>query len=178
MINENKAKSRKFCCEDLSLIENYDLAVNSDEQYCLHHRLETHDENGNLRSQFLSRDFLKEQGLYYNRPANELIFMPYSEHSRLHLKGNSKSEETRRKLSDARRGRKFGSRSEETKQKISNALKGRKCSAEHRKHNSEAHKGHIISEEQRRKHSERMKGHVGFNKGMHWKLVDGKRVYY
>ena len=39
---------------------------------------------------------LKDQGLYYNRPADELIFLTSKEHHRLH--GRNLSEESRRKL--------------------------------------------------------------------------------
>lgn len=146
MINENKAKSRNYCCEDISLIENYDLAINSDDRYCIHHRLETHNLDGSLKTveDRLSIKDLKSKGLYYNRPANELIFMTLSEHVSLHHKGKMISEEHKRAISKARIGRKIDTH----------------------------------PEEQRRKHSEKMKGHIGFNKGMHWKLVDGKRVYY
>ena len=38
MICENKAKW--FCCEDISLIENYYEAVNSPEVYACHHKRE------------------------------------------------------------------------------------------------------------------------------------------
>lgn len=40
MINEENIKRKCYCCEDLSLIENYNEAVNSPEEYVIHHRLE------------------------------------------------------------------------------------------------------------------------------------------
>lgn len=48
MINEDKVEN--FCCEDFSLIENYDKAVADKEQvwHC-HHRLEI-CENGEINS--------------------------------------------------------------------------------------------------------------------------------
>jgi hypothetical protein len=46
-------------------------------------------------------------------------------------KGKKASGEARRKMSEARRGKKFGPRSEETKRKMSEASKGRKKSSEH-----------------------------------------------
>lgn len=85
--------------------------------------------------------------------------------------------------------------SEETKQKISETLKGKHPSEETRRKMSEGHKGMRYSEEVRRRKSEAMKGkkrdphseetrrkmseaHKGQRKGKHWKLVDGKRVWY
>lgn len=114
------------------------------------------------------------------------------------------SEETRKKLSEANKRRKL---SEETRKKISEALKGennywygKKLSEEHRKKLSEAKKnisdearnkmseshkgktspmkGKTLSEESREKISEAMKGRIPWNKGKHWKNIDGKRVCY
>ena len=66
-----------YCKEDISLIENYDLAVNDQKQtwHC-HHRLET--------DLLLTTEELKSLNLYFNRPANELILLTLSEHSRIH----------------------------------------------------------------------------------------------
>ena len=109
------------CCEDISLIENYDKALNDNEQlWDCRHRLET-DLN-------LSINELKEKELYYHRPASELIFLTHYDHSKLHsllitklsekhkenisegmLKywsqktNRSKSEETKRKMSESRK---------------------------------------------------------------------------
>ena len=80
MLSYNKVK--RYCCEDLSLIENYDLAVaDQTQKWACHHRKET-DEG-------LSADELKKLGLYWNRPASELIFLPPAEHTRLHKYGNT-----------------------------------------------------------------------------------------
>lgn len=159
MISEKSVN--RFCCEDISNIENYDKAIADITQvWECHHRLETHRRNGTRRKFILSARLLKERGVYYNRPASELIFLTCSEHNAL-----PKPEETRRKLSEARKGKtscmKGKHHSEETKAKISDACKGK-------------HKGKKLrprSEEHRRKISEA-------NKGKHWKLVNGKRVYY
>ena len=69
-------------------------------------------------------------------------------------KGIPCSEETKKKLSESLKGRKHGHLSEETKKKI-----------------SDVHKGKQISEETKIMLSK-------YWKGKHWKLVDGKRVWY
>ena len=76
----------------------------------------------------------------------------------LHSGGNVNtfvSDETRRKLSEANKGRK---RSPETRRKLSEANKGKTLSPEHRRKMSEANKGKTLSPEHRRKLSEARKG--------------------
>ena len=95
------------------------------------------------------------------------------------------SEETKKKISLAHRGKHH---SEEWIRKIAEANKGRKRSEEARKHMSEVKKGKPKSEVWKRSHSNRMKGRLISEetrrkkskafKGKHWKLVDGKRVWY
>lgn len=88
--------------------------------------------------------------------------------------GVKPSEETRRRISEANKGKKL---SEETKRKMSEAKKGMEMqplTEEHKRKISEAMKGKkksLFSEEHKRKLSEA-------HKGKHWKLVDGKRVWY
>ena len=67
-----------YCCEDISLIENYEQAANDKTQiwHC-HHRLGVK----------LSAAELIEFGLYWNRPASELIFLTPSEHHLIHSLG-------------------------------------------------------------------------------------------
>lgn len=108
-----------YCSEDISLIENYEEAVNSPLQYDCHHRNEI--------SMCKSMDELKELGLYWNRPASELIFLESSEHISLHkkgktsgFKGKTMSEETKKKLSESHKGKKF---SNEHKRNLSKSLK-------------------------------------------------------
>ena len=82
MISESKVKN--YCCEDISLIENYDKAIADNTQiWDCHHR-------GEILpcGRFKAKDLMKF-GLYYNRPANELIFLPHAEHNSLHFKGVS-----------------------------------------------------------------------------------------
>lgn len=122
MINEYTAKS--FCCEDLSLIENYDIAIDDTTQtWDCHHRGEV------LPCGRFSRDDLKKFGLYYKRPATELIFLTPFAHRQLHKKGVPKSEATKKAMSEAHKGVPF---SEEHKKALSEALKGVPKSEAHR----------------------------------------------
>lgn len=103
MICEKTVK--RFCCEDISLIENYESAVKDTTQtWCCHHRRELDD--GVVRS----IPEMKELGLYFQRPCCELIFLPPFEHKSIHKTGNRNmlgkhhSEETKRKIGEAKRG--------------------------------------------------------------------------
>ena len=110
---------KKFCCEDASLIENYDLAVaDTTQTWDCHHRGEI------LPCGRFKAKHLKKFNLYYNRPASELIFLTHDEHISLHHKGVPLSEATKQKMSDAHKGVPKGPMSEATKQAISDALKG------------------------------------------------------
>ena len=96
--------------------------------------------------------------------------------------GKHCSEETKRKISEANKGQTPWNngipRSEETKKKISESSKGKKMSEEAKRKISESlkgkpspMKGKHLSEEDKKKLSE-------YWKGNHWKLVDGKRIWY
>lgn len=130
MVSEN---AKKFCCEDISLIENYDKAVADPTQiWVTHHRAEI------LPCGNYTVDDLKQFNLYYNRPASELIFLSQSEHMRLHkfgkhpnkwcwCKGKKMSDEFRKNCSNGMK-RYFasigGKLSDEHKRKDSEALTG------------------------------------------------------
>ena len=76
----------KFCYE-LENVENYELAKRDNfKGWVIHHRLETHFSDGSIRPNKcnITVDELKELDMYYNRPADELIFMKKSEHIKLH----------------------------------------------------------------------------------------------
>lgn len=82
--------ANNYCIEDISLIENYEEAVNDKSTlWVCHHRRETHNEDGTLkdRSEFISATQLREMKLYYMRPASELIFMTKRDHNALHRPG-------------------------------------------------------------------------------------------
>lgn len=116
----------------------------------------------------------------------------YSEETRLKMseakKGIHFSEEHKRKIGNARKGIPC---SEETKIKISNAHKGKHFSEETRRKMSEVNKGKHHSEETRLKmsnirkgvkrnpHSEETKHKISESlKGRHWKIENGKRIWY
>ena len=146
MINEYYAKL--FCKEDISKIKNYDKAIADKTQtwHC-HHMTETW--------WHCSKKELIENECYYHRKACELIFLTPEEHRRLHMKGVTRSEETRKKMSEAKKGRIF---SEEHRRKLSESHKGHTVSEETKKKMSEAKKGNTVNEETRKKMSEAKKG--------------------
>ena len=105
----------KFYCKDYENIENYYKAKADDfVGWVCHHR----------KGVDIPTEKLIALGMYYNRPADELIFLTRSEHHYLHKKGKK-----RKPMSD------------EAKIKLSISLKGRPVSEEHRKKLSEAAKG-------------------------------------
>lgn len=105
----------RYCCEDLSKIENYELAKKGDfKGWVIHHRLETHTSDGERRKVDISKEELKALNMYYNRPVVELIYLTKSYHQKLHRKGNLGpnrgkhfSEEWRRKISESNKGKKY-----------------------------------------------------------------------
>ena len=138
----NIKKLEKYCT-DYKNIENYAEAVKSPLKYDLHHRREI--------SESKSASDLIAENLYYNRPAEELVFLEHGEHRRLH--NANLSTETRQKISDAKKGNQntLGRHhSEETRQKISDAKKGDKNP---------------------------MFGKPSPWLGKHWHLENGRRIY-
>lgn len=124
MICEKTAK--RYCCEDITLIENYNKAINDKEQtWHLHHKNEI----------ILNKNHkeLKALNLYYERPANELIFLTHKEHISLHLTGRHHSEISKLQISKAHKGENnsfYGKQhSEISKQKMREAWIKRKAKA-------------------------------------------------
>ena len=117
-----KHKFEKYC-KNCTNIENYEKAkADNFKGWDCHHRLETHNSDGERRLVDITMNELQALDMYWNRPASELIFLPTREHNRLHNKGKKLSEETRKKMSEANKGKKL---SEETKKKMSEVLKGK-----------------------------------------------------
>lgn len=162
-------RNYKCICDNIKNVENYDKALADDfKGWQLHHRLETHDGDGERRIIDITKKELIALNMYYHRPANELIFLTTKEHRYLHMKGKKLgplSNEHKRKLSEAHKGIYH---TEETKKKISEAHKDKHFSEEHKKKLSEANKGkhfRVISKETRRKLSKAGKGKHWFNNG-------------
>lgn len=155
MINNEKFElkkdgtpKKKCICRTPWLIENYDLAMADTTQTWVCHH---------RMGQVFSREELKRAGWYFDRPPEELIFMTYAEHNKVfHIERRRKYDESKGKPHP----HKGVKRSDETKKKIGNCLKGKPKSEEHKRKIREAKLG---------THS---------NKGQHWKLIDGKRVYF
>ena len=98
---------RRYCTDPLDKIEHYEEALAEGFKcWCIHHRREIKPDGTRV-----SRQELKDNGLYYDRPANELVFMRLGEHRSLHNIGNKfclgyhHSEDHRRKNSLAHRGK-------------------------------------------------------------------------
>lgn len=157
-----------FCKDDITKIQNYEVALaDTSQTWHCHHRLETHKYKDRSRKEWIERDEsipsqeLKALGLYYDRPAEELIFMTKSDHSSLHHRGMKVSEETKRKIGQGNKGK---VRSEELKKQLSDRLKGRRFTEDHKQKISEANKGkpsHMkgkcLSDDHKRKISEAAK---------------------
>ena len=109
--------AQRYCRDDISLIQNYELAIADKTQvWCIHHKLE-------VQGQFVnSVELLKKCKMYWKRPASELVFLTKAEHNAVHFKGKCQTEELKRKRGLARRGTKYTA---EQRMKISKALAGR-----------------------------------------------------
>ena len=124
-----------YCCESETSIENYEKAISDNTQmwHC-HHRLETHYENGKRRTEkdLLAQDLIK-MGLYYNRPAKELIYLTPKEHAKLHRKTmeERKTIETFEKMSEKAKNRHV-KHTAEWNENIAKAHRGVKLSEVHK----------------------------------------------
>ena len=131
MINEIQAT--KYCKDDISLIENYDKAVaDNSKTWDCHHRRESN----------YTAASLIEISEYYNRPAEELIFLTPNEHHRLHTLGN-KNPNFGKPMPDERKtklSKNNGSHRQEVRDKISKTRIERRCGIGNK--NAVGHKGH------------------------------------
>lgn len=138
-------KFEKYC-KDYKNIENYDkAAADNFKGWLCHHR----------RGVDFTQKELITLGMYYNRPAAELIFITLSEHSSLHNKGKIRSEDTKKKICENHKGMLGKHHSEETKKKQSEAKKAEK----------NPNYGKHPSEETKKRISEKSKNRC---KGFHW----------
>ena len=174
-------------CSDYQKIENYEKAIDDTSQvWDCHHRLETHFSDGTERPKDaqISMDELKALDMYYNRPANELIFLKPEEHTSLTFKGQMPwckgkhlPEEMKNKISKTLKGH---HPTDETRKKLSESLKGennpmygKHHSEEAKRKVSEANKGNRYwegkhhSEESKKKMAESHKGKPTWMKGKH-----------
>ena len=146
-----------FCNGDITQIENYEKALNDVTQtWDCHHRKET-DEG-------LSVKQLIEQNLYFDRPANELIFLTKSEHVILHNTCRNVSDITKQNISNSHKGE-------------NNPMYGKHHTEKSKRKNREAHQGELNpfygkthSEESKRKNREAKKGKKRI-------IKDGKGTY-
>lgn len=102
MINKTEKQLIHVCSEYIN-IENYEKAINDNIQmWELHHKLGLEK----------TRKQLIKENLYYNRPPDELIFLPQWEHKHLHnsegrnpMCGKIVTDETRQKMSESHKGK-------------------------------------------------------------------------
>lgn len=160
MINEIQAYA--FCVEDIKLIENYKEALNDpNETWVCHHKLGIGGDYCN------SVDELKLMNLYFHRPAKELVFMKRHDHQVLH--GSNRSEKTKKKLSENN-----GMKKKAVREKMSKLKTGKVFTQEHKANLSISHKNDGHSDKITKQCNKLSK----LYKGKHWKLVDGKRVWF
>lgn len=82
-------------------VENYEKAKADDfKGWICHHRLETHNSDGERRMIDLSGEELRALGMYYNRPASELVFLTRCEHMRIHQPVRYVDDDTRKIISE------------------------------------------------------------------------------
>lgn len=90
-IRGRERKRSYVILEEKELVENYNLALADNFRgWQRHHRLETHNSDGEKRLVEISPAELKALGMYYNRPAKELIWVTNAEHINLHRQAVSK----------------------------------------------------------------------------------------
>ena len=109
----------------------------------------------------------KKGKVWYNN-GSESILTFEGEQPKGFIRGRKLSEETKAKISAARKGKKGKPHSEESKAKISAANKGKKgkpLSEEHKAKISAANKGKPLSEETKAKLSASLKDNIPWNKG-------------
>lgn len=123
---------KSYCRDDISKIENYELAkADNFVGWECHHRNEL-TVNGEFAHTAAE---LKQMNMYYNRPYFELIFLRRTEHCKLHTRAQKRfnilnTPEVRAKNAVAVSK---ATKTQEYRDKMSKIMKGRKFSEEHRK---------------------------------------------
>ena len=85
------AKTPAFVEELLKKVENYEKAkADNFVNWVQHHRLETHNSDGEKRLVQITAEELQALDMYYNRPAEELIWLTRAEHINIHREFISK----------------------------------------------------------------------------------------
>ena len=166
---------KSYCSEPLDKIEHYEEALADDfEGWCIHHRLEIQQDKRVYAKELI------DQGLYFGRPAEELVFMRREEHTTLHNKGENNpffgkhhSAESCQKMSKSRKGKHL---SAETRKKLSEAKKGKHHSEETRKKMSEAKKGENNPFFGKHRSAETCKKIAEANKGKHRSAETCKKI--
>ena len=88
-------RMKAYCSEPLSHIENYQEAVNDNGHlWVCHHRGEI------LPCGRYTVAQLQKYGMYWHRPASELIFLRQDAHCKLHHKGTYRSNEAKRRIAE------------------------------------------------------------------------------
>ena len=101
MISRDILHLKQVTSGDIEDIEGYYDAIESEDFYELHHKLETPsmfglsvDELG-LNNDYNTQKSLKDRGLYFHRPIEELIFLESHYHRQLHSKARGKNKISR-----------------------------------------------------------------------------------
>lgn len=101
MIRQDVRNVKRYCSEPLENIENYDKAVADTEHvWDCHHRNEICLANqSRLDRGITTREQLIADGMYFKRPACELIFLRRDVHKSLHHRGKRLTSEMKDKIS-------------------------------------------------------------------------------
>ena len=101
MIRQDVRNVKRYCSEPLENIENYDKAIADTEHvWDCHHRNEICLANqSRLDRGITTREQLIADGMYFHRPACELIFLRRDVHKSLHHRGKRLTSEMKDKIS-------------------------------------------------------------------------------
>lgn len=160
------------------------ISLSLSDHFLVHYYYYLLAKKGYRQSMATAFTFMAKKGLKYMTPETaEAMAKDYAEakaianqaHSEI-MKGRKQSDETKLKRSESMKGKNLGKvLSPETRAQISESMKGRVLSEETKRKIGDVWKGRTHTDETKLKMSESMKGK---HKGMHWKCIDGKRVWY